>query len=153
MDWKKIKAEYIAGGTSYRKLVEKYGVPFTTLVRIAQKENWVGLREQAQHKAETKLVDVVSTKEANRADKIINAADQILDRICAILPLVENPTGLRDLTTALKNLRDIKGIKSDADMREQEARIRNLEKQAEDKKVESSDIVITMPPELEEYSK
>ncbi len=153
MDWKKIKAEYIAGGTSYRKLVEKYGVPLTTLVRTAKKEDWVKLRKQAEYETATKMVDVVSTKEAKKADKIVDAADQILDRICAILPMVENPTGLRDLTTALKNLRDIKGIKSDADMREQEARIRNLEKQAEDKKVESSDIVITMPPELEEYSK
>lgn len=153
MDWKKIKAEYIAGGTSYRKLVEKYGVPFTTLVRMAQKENWVGLREQAQHEAETKLVDVVSTKEANKANKIINAADQILDRICAILPMVENPTGLRDLTTALKNLRDIKGIKSDADMREQEARIRTLEKQAETDAKRDAPIVVQFEEDIDKWSK
>ena len=38
---------------------------------------------------------------------------------------------IKHFTSALKDLRDIKGVKSDADMREQEARIANLRKQAE----------------------
>ena len=49
VDWKKIKSDYIAGGTSYRKLAEKYGVSFSTLKDIARKEKWTDLREKAQH--------------------------------------------------------------------------------------------------------
>ena len=39
-DWKSIKAEYIRGGTSYRKLCSKYGVSFSSLRAIAGKEKW-----------------------------------------------------------------------------------------------------------------
>jgi hypothetical protein len=35
------------------------------------------------------------------------------------------------MATTMKYLKECKGVKSDADMREQEARIRNLERQAE----------------------
>ena len=38
MDWKKLRAEYIAGGTSYRKLAEKHNVSFHTLRKQAAKE-------------------------------------------------------------------------------------------------------------------
>ena len=44
MDWQTIKAEYVAGGTSYRKLAAKYDVPFSTLKRVAAKEKWCELR-------------------------------------------------------------------------------------------------------------
>ena len=50
VDWKKIKSEYIAGGTSYRKLAEKYGVSFSTLKRVAVKEKWTDYREKAREK-------------------------------------------------------------------------------------------------------
>lgn len=131
-DWKRIKAEYIAGGTSYRKLAEKYGVSFTTLTRTAQREDWVGLRKQAEDKATTKIVDVVSEKEADKAVNIIGVADQLLNKISELIASVPLDTqSMKHLTSALKDLKDIKGFKTDADMREQEARIRNLEKMAE----------------------
>ena len=152
VDYSKLKREYLRGNISYRALAEKYGVPFGTLRKVAAKEQWAQLRAQARAKSDTKIIEVVSTKEADKAAKIVDAADQLLDRICAILPMVENPTGLRDLTTALKNLRDIKGIKSDADMREQEARIRNLEKQAEAEQ-KDSEIKVTIEGDLDLYSK
>ena len=52
-DWKKIKAEYIRGGTSYRKLADKYrqdGVSFSSIRRRAEKEKWTDLRTQAEQK-------------------------------------------------------------------------------------------------------
>ena len=56
MDWSKIKAEYISGGTSYRKLAAKYGVSFNTLQGVAQREKWVELKNQAKDKSTTKMV-------------------------------------------------------------------------------------------------
>jgi hypothetical protein len=44
---------------------------------------------------------------------------------------VWQPTMLKEMATTMKYLKECKGVKSDADMREQEARIKNLEKQAE----------------------
>ena len=151
MDWKRIKAEYIAGGTSYRKLAEKYGVSFNTLKTRAKEEQWYNLRQQKEHKTTTKIVESLSDKDAENAVDIIDVADKLLKKIEDIIDKVDFPTGIKDISTALKNIKDIKGVKSDADMREQEARIRNLEKQAE-KDDESKDIVVQIGSDAEEYS-
>jgi transposase len=151
VDWNKIKAEYIAGGTSYRKLAEKYNVSFTTLTRTAQREDWVGLRQQSENRVTTKILDVVSDKKADKALKIVEVADKLLTKIGEVIDIVSTTQDIRHLTSALKDIKDIKGIKSDADMREQEARIRNLEKQAE-KQDESNDVTVTIGSDAEEYS-
>lgn len=151
VNWKKIKAEYIAGGTSYRKLCEKHGVSRTTLQRKAKDEKWLTLRSQAEAKTETKIVDAISDDATETAVNIIKVADILLNKIAEIAPLVESPTGIKDLASAMKSLKDVKGVKSDADMREQEARIKNLEKQLE-KTEESNDITVTIGSDAEEYS-
>lgn len=133
MDWQTIKAEYVAGGTSYRKLAAKYDVPFSTLKRVAAKEKWCELRERAKAKADTKIINAVSDAAAKKESKVIKAADKLLDKLIETidtLPAIDSQS-LKHFTSALKDLRDIKGVKSDADMREQEARIANLQKQAE----------------------
>lgn len=145
-DWKKIKAEYIAGGTSYRKLAKKYDVSLTTLQRYATKEKWTDLRQQAEAKADTKIVNLVSEKQADRAGKIIDVADMLLDKI-AVLAMFESidTQGLKHLTSALKDLKEIKGFKSEADMREQEARIAKLVKEAEKDDADTNqEVVVTI---------
>ena len=153
MDWKRIKAEYIAGGTSYRKLAEKYGVSRSKLQAKATSENWVDLRGQAQAKTESKIVEMISDQGAENAVNIIDVADKLLKKIEDIIDNVDFPTGIKDISTALKNIKDIKGFKSDADMREQEARIRNLERQAEANDNASKDIEVQIGSEAEEYSR
>ena len=56
---------------------------------------------------------------------------------------------LKEMATTMKYLKECKGVKSDADMREQEARIRNLEKQAEKEAdtVNEIEIVFNAGPE------
>ena len=60
VDWNKIKAEYLQGGTSYRKLAEKYSVSFSTLEKRARSESWAEQRkdvsEEAAAKARQKIV-------------------------------------------------------------------------------------------------
>lgn len=155
MDWNKIKAEYIAGGTSYRKLAEKHGVSFTTLTRTAQRENWVGLRQQAEDKAETKLVDVVSNKKVDIDKKYFSLVDKLMKRAEEVIDQTDvwQPNSIKEMATALKYLKECKGVKSDIDLREQEARIRNLEKQAEADDKADNEIKVTIDGNLEEYSK
>lgn len=128
MDWKKIKKEYVAGGISYRKLAEKYGVSFNTLEKAARREGWYELRRQADEKSATKVVEAVSSRNA----KLNEAVDLALEAACKYLsaPGQLRAVDLKDVTTALKNLRDLKGIKSDADMEEQRARIEALRARA-----------------------
>lgn len=131
MDWKRIKAEYIAGGTSYRKLAEKYDVTLSALRNVAEKENWVELKAQAQHKSDTKLLEQISDDAVEKAINIIDVADKLLTKISEVIDKVGNTQDIKHISSALRDLKEIKGIKSEADMREQEARINKLRKEAE----------------------
>lgn len=136
MDWKRIKAEYIAGGISYRKLAEKHGVSFNTLKTRAKEEQWYELRQQKDLKTTTKIVESLSDKDAEKAVDIVDVADKLLNKISEYveampLDLIASSQTVKHLTSALKDIKEIKGIKSDADMREQEARIAKLRKEAE----------------------
>lgn len=152
MDWNEIKAEYIAGGTSYRKLAEKYGVPFSTLKEHARKEQWTDLREKARHKADTKFANLVGESQAKKSLKINDVADKLLDKIVDLLEALEvaDSQTIKQCTSALKDIKDIKGLKSDIDIREQEARIDKLRKDAME---ENTDKNITISfCDADEYS-
>lgn len=62
VDWLKIKNDYINGGGSYRKLAEKYGVKFAALRSRAEKEKWPALKEEQQHKIDTKTAQKTQDK-------------------------------------------------------------------------------------------
>ena len=143
-DWNKLKAEYISGGTSYRKLTEKYKVPLSTLKRIAKNEGWVELRTQAENKSNTEIIKQVSKKNSKNAEKILQATTKLLDKIITSIEERKNLTGqeIKQYTSALKDLRDIIGLKSEADMAEQEARIANLNKQLNSDKCDNITIKI-----------
>ena len=154
MDWNRIKAEYIAGGTSYRKLAKKYGVPFSHLKNIAIKEQWTQLREQAKNRTTTKLVENISKQNAKIDEKYFKLVDQLLDKAEEIIANTPEwqAYSLKEMATALKYLKECKGVKSDADMREQEARIRNLEKQAEEE-VKDTTVVVQFEEDISKWSK
>ena len=146
MDWNKLKAEYIAGGTSYRKLAAKYGVSFSTLRGIAEREKWTDLRTQAQHTADTKLVKSIGGTNGKLTVKINDVADKLLDKINNTLEMIEvlDSQSIKHFTSALKDIRDIKGIKSAMDLKEQEARIAKLQKEAEADADKNSSVSITI---------
>ena len=153
MDWNRIKAEYIAGGTSYRKLAKKYGVPFSNLKNIAVKEQWTQLREQAKNEQDSKLVESIGKRNAKIDDKYFRLVDKLLERAEALIDITPDwsVNSLKEMATALKYLKECKGVKSDIDLREQEARIRNLEKQAEAEEKNTS-INVVIETKAEEYS-
>lgn len=67
MNWRKIKAEYIAGGISQRALSEKYGVPFGTLQKQARLKKWGEARKAAESKAVEKVSDKTAEIVADNA--------------------------------------------------------------------------------------
>ena len=158
MDWNKLKTEYIKGGTSYRKLCDKYGVPLSTLKRIAHDEDWVGLREQCKAKSATKIVEIESDKQADRmkrlltvSDKLLLAVEDAVDKFEAGELLLEKGA-LKALSGTIKDIKDIQSIKTELDIEEQKARIAILKKQAESDD-SSKDIKVTIASCLDEYSK
>lgn len=153
VDWKAIKAEYIAGGISYRKLAEKYSVPFSTLSQMAMREKWTDLRQQTQHKTDTDLVKSIGKKNAKKSAKIDDLADRLLDKLGELMDsLIIEGKDVKALASALKDLKEVKGIKDKLDVKEQKARIRKLEKEAQEEQKEDNRIIIEIGDDAEEYS-
>ena len=154
-DWKAIKTEYITTDTSYRKLAQKYGVNPTNIAKRASKEKWTEERKKNANKALSKTLNAISTKQAERTAKLIGVSDLLLDKVKELLEtnaeLLVDTSIMRDVSVVLKNLKDIQMIRSEADMREQEARIDKLRKEAAVEK-ENNEIKVTIVGDLGEYS-
>ena len=112
-DWNGIRAEYIKGGISQRKLAIKHGIPVNTLIKRAHAEAWATAREEASKKAVLK----VQQKTANAAaDNATIAADikrkglMLLSRLFDEYAEVTS-TEHRDYDVAGKNLTDIKRLR------------------------------------------
>ena len=67
IDWNAIRAEYIGGGTSYRKLAKKYGVSINVLSPRAAVEGWVNMRKEAETKATAKALQKTANIAADNA--------------------------------------------------------------------------------------
>ena len=152
MDWSKIKAEYIAGGISYRSLAQKHNISFNTLKRIAVKEQWSKLRDKAYNKATTKVVNDIATANAKIDDRYFRIVDKLMSKAEELVDstTIWQVSNLKEMATALKYLKECKGVKSDADIREQEARIKKLQKEVEEEKKDTN-ITITFGDEVKKY--
>ncbi|MBO5463780.1 MAG: hypothetical protein J6A49_10770 [Clostridia bacterium] len=157
-DWTKIKSEYITDSkSSYRKLAEKYAVPFATLQCRARKEGWAELKKQTQDNIITKTIDKDTDKKVDRMTRLMDVTDKLLVKIEETVErlstegIVFDKSTLRQISGALKDIKDIQGIKSDRDIREQEARIRKLEKEAEASDDGDKQIVIRIAGNAAEY--
>lgn len=149
MDWKKLKAEYIKGGTSYRKLAEKHNVSFHTLRKQAAKENWKALRDEVTAKSVTKIIEIESDNQAERMKRLLTVSDKLL---LAVEDAVEkfqagelmlDKGALKSLSGTIKDIKDIQNIKTQLDIEEQKARIAILKKQAESDTNGSTEVSIT----------
>jgi len=81
VNWRKIKAEYIAGGISQRALAEKYGVPFGTLQRRTRKEQWTKKRRDAEEKAIEKVSQKTAEKVADNATLLQDIKTKLLQKL------------------------------------------------------------------------
>lgn len=159
MDWKKLKAEYIAGGTSYRKLCSKYDVPLSTLKRVAHDEGWVDLREQCKAKTATKIVELESDKNAMRMERLLKVSDDLLDAVEDVVrsfkagDLMLDRAALKALSGTIKDIRDIQNIKTELDIEEQKARIANLRKQAERDEATDTAVIVQFEGDINRWSK
>lgn len=131
MDWTAARDEYIQGGVTYRQLAAKYNVPLRTLGKRAKAEDWVGLRQQVVDKSATLAADAAAQAKADMATRIYDSAGLMLDKVLDALQDDITPKDIRALTAAVKDIRDIVGIKSAGDQAEQEARIAALRSKAD----------------------
>lgn len=155
VDWKKIKAEYVAGGVSYRELCEKHGVSESNMRKRAAKEQWTELRNSVDTKNEQLLVDKIAEETASIDEKYYKLVDKLMskaEQVIEDMP-VWQPSNLKEMATALKYLKECKGVKSDLDIKEQQARIKKLEKEAAEQTNETQSVTVRLEGDIERWSK
>jgi transposase-like protein len=81
VNWRKLKAEYIAGGISQRKLAEKHGVNRNLLMRIAQREKWTEKRSKAEAKALERVEQKSAEEVADNAVTLQRIKAKLLARV------------------------------------------------------------------------
>lgn len=148
-DWNAIRQEYITDeSSSYRKLAQKYGVSLGAITRHSQAEGWQDLRERVKNETITKSVEKISEEQAEANadvaamfnDMTASLAGKLEKAIAEVDP--RDTTGIRRLAASLCDLKLLIGVKSDADSREQEARIANLRRQVDKDDVENAPTLV-----------
>lgn len=118
IDWVPIRAEYIAGTASYRKLAEKYGVSENALAERAKKEDWPQERKQYRDKRGTDLVARYARMDTRKMEALFKASEKMADRLLDVMNdetqflryLVKDCDSgeLREQTTGIYNTRAMK---------------------------------------------
>lgn len=85
VNWRQIKAEYIAGGISQRALAEKYGIAFGTLQKRTRKEHWTEQRRKAEEKAVEKVSQKTAEKIADNATLLQDIKTKLLCKLSAMV--------------------------------------------------------------------
>ena len=102
------------------------------------------------------LKDVVRVKEieyknTKRPDKPTKETIHEEEKVIEYRTIIDR-SGLKAVASSLRDIKEIQMLKSELDRREQEARIRNLEKQAEAED-KDNEIKVTIESDIAEYSK
>lgn len=134
--WDDIKTEYITTDIGTRPLAEKHNVSYSTLRKRAAREQWAQERAQFRTQRGADRVQAQREIEYQEYKSLLEAAGLLSSKLCSAVAqltdadIIKDKRGLKSLTGAMKDLAEIQGVKPDADKREQEARIKNLERQA-----------------------
>ena len=128
IDWNAVRADYIAGGQSYRSLAEKYDISKDSIARKAKAGKWETERDKVSDRAATKIIQKTADAVADNAviaERVKKRLLLRLERIEQKYPLdateVRTKQGnsmaiyrIRDLTGAYKDLTDDMQTGSDA---------------------------------------
>ena len=152
IDWHAIQVDYVTNPqTSYRKLAEKYGVHYKQIADKGKAEGWSQMRSQHAHDVLTKSLKCDISQRAKTASELNEAAVKLLrlavGKMESVDPECADTQEMKHISGVLKDIKDILMIKSEADMREQEARIANLRKQANMDDAKKPTLIIEGLPE------
>lgn len=92
VDWNKIRAEYIKGGISQRKLAAKHGVSMNTLIKKANVEKWSSQRNETYNKVTTKVQQRTANVVADNATLAAEIKRKLLARVNSLLDSI--PEGM-----------------------------------------------------------
>lgn len=154
-DWQKIKTEYITTDTSYRKLADKYGIDQATISRKAKKEDWVSMRQHHISETQAKILTADTEEKVDRAVRLMAVADKLLDKVAQWVEMGDpiSANSIKNLSDAIKNIKEVQMIRSEEEIEEQKARIDKLQKEAQKEDNQKEPIRVIIGDDLSAYSK
>ena len=156
VDWKTIETEYVTSDISHRQLAEKYGICRSTICKKAADDKWSEKRKKHRDKTVSKAVNAVGVKQAEQTAKLFGVSGLLLDKVKLLLEenpeLLADTSAMKDVSVVLKNLKDLLMIKSEADLREQEARIEKLRKEAAGDEIKQQTVTVIMGGDADKYA-
>lgn len=156
--WDKLRLEYISStDVSMRGLQKKYGIPFNAIKKRVDTEEWNQKRDEYATRSMQKSIDYLADHRAKECVKAFKVASLILDKIEAIVSKIdeESPDALRDIKSATSSIKDLKEIglfRAELDKQEQMARIKKLQKDAEEEQKDTN-ITVIIDDDVKKYCK
>ena len=102
--WNDIRAEYIGGGTSYRKLAKKYGIPVNRISERGSREGWVKLAEKARDKALAKSVQKTADIAADNATIAARIRGKLLRKLESEIDDLPDQIGSETRNSIMENI-------------------------------------------------
>lgn len=114
INWQKIKAEYIAGNISQRKLAQKYHVPCSTLQARAHRGKWNEERKAASVVVTQNAIKKTAESVENNAILVAEIKRKGLETLNRLLDQFNelNCTEHRDITKTSVDIKRLKDITS-----------------------------------------
>ena len=168
MNWEQIRQDYLTGQESQAALARRYGVSPAALSKRIRQEGWQ--REKSPGwEGRMQRVDAL-------ADRMLTALERAVEELDTVTQSVREKTktddgreivtdfqrllpeeaglidrgGLKQLTGVLKDIKDVLMLRSEADTREQEARIAKLQRDLQKEELQSR-VIVTMEGGCEEF--
>lgn len=136
--WDKLRLEYISSSdVSMRGLQKKYGIPFNAIKNRVDSEGWKDQREEFKSKSMQKSIDLLADHNAEECSRAFRLASKVMTKLEEAVDSIDTHDdyaikNLKEITSAIKNLKEIGVFRSQLDRMEQEARINKLRKDAAD---------------------
>lgn len=154
--WTQLRLEYISSSeVSIRGLQKKYGIPFNQIRNRVEQEKWQDQRESLKAESTQKSIDLLADINAEKCTRAFRVADKVLDKLEEVVDKIDAEDEyavkkLKDVTGAIKNMKEIGLFRSSLDQAEQEARINKLRKDAEEEDKDTT-ITVTFESNIDEY--
>ena len=154
--WTQLRLEYISSSeVSMRGLQKKYGIPFNQIRNRVEQEKWQEQRETLKAESTQKSIDLLADINAEKCTRAFRLADKVMDKLEEVVEKIDAEDEyavkkLKDVTGAIKNMKEIGLFRSSLDQAEQEARIKKLQKDAEEEETDNT-IIVQFASDIEEY--
>ena len=144
INWNAIRTDYITSNVSYRDLEAKYGVCYRQIAKKGKAEGWGSQRSQHNHDVVTKILNDDAEQKVSSIERLESVADKVLNKVEAYIDACDitaiDTQSMKHISGVLKDIKDV--MRNRKDLEEQNARIKKLQKEAEQEDT-NTEVVIT----------